>query len=148
MSYSADAFGAVDGMVEKFGFREGPTTEEVVDYRMGLLTEEYQETVGAYQVEDAEGIVDGHIDLIVIAMGNLAIFGVDAREAFDRVMEANMAKERGKRKETDPEGSSIIKPEGWVGPDHSDNHGVLDEVFEGTPEVDGSPQCSPRLRPA
>lgn len=130
MSYSADAFGAVDGMVEKFGFDKGPVTDDVVQYRMDLLTEEYQETVGAHQAEDAEALVDGHIDLIVIAMGNLAIFGVDARTAFDRVMEANMAKELGKRKPTDPEGSSILKPEGWVGPDHSDNHGVLDAIYE------------------
>ncbi len=130
MPYSPDAFGAVDAMVAKFGFADKPADSDVVQYRMDLLEEEFQETLGAHRTEDAEGLVDGHIDLIVIAMGNLAIFGVDAREAFDRVMEANMAKELGKRKPTDPDGSSIVKPDGWVGPDHSNNHGVLDVAYK------------------
>jgi hypothetical protein len=130
MSYSSDAIGSVEAMVEKFGFRAAEPTAEVVQYRMDLLTEEFQETVGAHQVDDPEGVVDGHVDLIVIALGNLSIFGVDPREAFDRVMSANMAKERGKRKDTDPEGSSIVKPSGWVAPDHSDNHGVLDKIYD------------------
>lgn len=127
-NYSADAFTAVDNMVDKFAFTAAPVSGEVVDYRIGLLTEEYQETVGAYQSGDPEGIVDGHVDLLVIVMGNLAMFGVDARVAFNRVMAANMAKVPGKRRDSDPEGVSMVKPEGWVGPDHHDNHGVLDAI--------------------
>lgn len=135
MSYSSNAFEAIDGFVDKFKFTEQDVTEEVVDYRMDLVTEEYQETIGAHMTGDAEGVVDGHVDMIVILMGNLAIMGIDGRQAFDRVMEANMAKQLGKRKETDPEGSSILKPDGWVGPNHSDNHGVLDEIYAKKPEA-------------
>ncbi len=130
MNYGERPFESIKEFAEKFNFKDGEVTEEVVDYRMSLLTEEYQETVGAHMVGNAEELVDGHIDLIVIAMGNLEIFGVDAHEAFNRVMVANMSKVLGKRRESDPEGKSIMKPEGWVGPDHSDNHGELDRVYD------------------
>jgi hypothetical protein len=130
MTYSSDAIGAVEAMVEKFGFKDGELTGNVVDYRIGLLTEEYQETIGAYRTGNAQEVVDGHIDMIVIALGNLSMFGVDAREAFDEVMNANMAKERGKRRESDPDSVSIVKPDGWVGPNHGGNTGKLDELFE------------------
>lgn len=129
MTYSNDAIGAVEEMLETFDCLGGPLTKDVYDYRMGLLEEEFDETMEAVETGDAEGIVDGHIDLIVIAIGNLATFGVNTRDAFDRVLTANMAKVAGKRAEGDPEGVSLTKPEGWVGPDHSDNHGELHDVI-------------------
>jgi hypothetical protein len=129
MKYSTHAFESVSKFADKFGFTSVEVTEEVVDYRIGLLTEEYQETIGAHRTANAEELIDGHIDIIIIAMGNLAIFGVNGEEAFDQVMAANMAKKLGKRRESDPEGSSIIKPEGWTGPDHSGNHGKLDDIY-------------------
>lgn len=117
-------------MVDKFGFKDQPLTEEILQYRMDLLHEEYLETVGAHHVGSAEELVDGHIDIIVIAIGNLAMFGVDAQKAFDEVMRANMAKKVGKRRDGDPDGVSITKPNGWVGPDHSDNLGVLNDIYK------------------
>lgn len=122
-------FLSIDEMVNKFGFKQGELTEEKLDYRMELLKEEMQETEGAWRVGNAEEWVDGHIDIIVIALGNLAIANVDSRRAFDEVMNANLRKEIGSRREGDIEGMSIRKPDGWVGPDHSDNHGDLDTVW-------------------
>jgi len=129
MTYSKDAIGAVEGFVDKFKFKEPEFTEEVLDYRMGLLKEEWQETDGAFRTSNPEELVDGHVDIIVIALGNLAMMGVDIQKAFDEVMRANMSKELGKRSLTDPDGVSIIKPQGWVGPDHKDNHGKLEAIF-------------------
>lgn len=129
MSYLNRPFQAVEDMVKHFGFMDRPVTKEVFDYRMGLLEEEYGETRVAADYGDPEGIVDGHIDLIIIAVGNLAMFGVDIDQAFDEVMTANLEKRRGKRSESDPEGASIYKPEGWVPPSHIGNHGILDEMF-------------------
>lgn len=129
MNYSENPINAVEAMAEKFGFYEVPVDNELVEYRVGLLKEEFKETIDAHAEGDAEKVVDGHIDLIVIAVGNLSMMGVDVHTAFDEVMKANMAKERRKRSETDPDGASIAKPEGWQPPDHSNNHGVLDEIY-------------------
>lgn len=129
MEYSNSPFHVVDSFVDRFGFKDEELTEETVDYRMSLLREEYQETDGAHRVNNVEELIDGHVDIIVVALGNLAIFGVNGRKAFDEVMRANMSKEKGKRRESDPDGQSIIKPLGWVGPNHEDNHGQLDEIY-------------------
>lgn len=128
-------FSSIDEFVNRFGFKEGELTEEKIDYRMGLLEGEYQETIGAWYTKDPEELIDGHIDVIVVALGNLAIFGVNSQQAFNEVMAANFRKVNGKKRESDPDGMSIIKPEGWVGPDHSDNHGELGSVWSKTQEI-------------
>ncbi len=127
---SYDQFAQIDTFVEKYGFTDVPYTPEVHQYRMDLLSEEYEETVGAHMTGDAECLVDGHVDMIVILMGNLAMMGVDGKRAFNEVMRANMSKVLAARKDGDPDGASIAKPVGWVGPDHSDNHGKLDEIYD------------------
>lgn len=125
----SNPFEEVNQLYDKFSMLGKPVTEAVVDYRFRLMEEEYDETVKAHNEGDAEGVVDGHVDQIVILIGNLMLFGVDPEEAWKRVMAANMAKERGRRGEEDA-AVSMVKPEGWVGPDHSDNHGGLDDVYE------------------
>lgn len=88
---------------------------------------------------NAEDIVDAMVDLCVVAIGTLNAMNVDAYEAWDRVHTANMAKEVGiKASRPNPLGlPDLIKPAGWVGPDHSDNIGYLSRFLiptEGTPE--------------
>lgn len=135
--YSDNPKKSIDQFVDKFGMRDDDLTEDVLDYRMSLFEEETQETIGAWRTKNPEELIDGHIDTIVIAMGNLAIFGVNFDEAFEEVMRANMSKERGKRRPTDPDNSSIVKPERWVAPDHSDNHGELDRILRDIDEILG-----------
>ncbi len=116
---------------KKFGFDSEPLDKEKLSFRMSLLNEEFHETFKAYQDEDAEEWVDGHIDLLVIALGNLHLAGVDIEKAWAEVVRANMSKERGIKKGREQSGGfDVIKPEGWKGPDHSDNHGTLDELFK------------------
>lgn len=133
--HGRDPFGSIDEFVNKFGFKDHELTNEIIDYRMSLLKEEFQETEGAWREENSEEWVDGHIDIIVVALGNLAIAGVNARVAFNEVMRANMDKELGSRRDSDPLGMSIIKPEGWASPDHSSNHGELDKVWNKSQEI-------------
>lgn len=141
MDCSQSQFNRVDNFVDKFGFCDFPYTEEVHQYRMDLLAEEYQETIGAHITSDPEGVIDGHIDMMVVIIGNLAMMGVDGQRAFNEVMRANMEKEIGKRREGDPNGASIVKPEGWRGPDHSDNLGKLASLYqvEGQTETTSTP---------
>ena len=77
-------------------------------------------------------MVDALIDLCVVAIGTLDAYGVDANMAWDEVLDANLNKEVGvKESRPNPLGlPDLIKPMGWVGPDHTGNHGALTEIFK------------------
>ena len=96
-----------------------------------MLTEEYGETLNAYLQGVAEEMIDGLIDLCVIAIGTLDIAGVDAQRAWASVLEANMAKVPGvKPGRPNPLGlPDLTKPSGWCGPDHSANLGDLERII-------------------
>lgn len=117
--------------LEKFRFNEQKLTKENLLFRMHLLQEEFSETNAAFYSEDAEEWIDGHIDLIVIAIGNLELAGVNTQKAWDEVQRANMSKIRGvKPGREESNGFDVLKPSGWKGPDHSDNHGRLKDILK------------------
>jgi len=101
--------------------------EQLLQFRVAFLKEEFDETFKATGEKDAEEIVDGLIDLCVVAIGTLDVMGIDADEAWYNVHKANMAKEVGvKESRPNPLGlPDLIKPEGWKAPDHTGNHGLL-----------------------
>jgi len=101
--------------------------EQLLHFRVAFLKEEFDETFKATGEKDAEEIVDGLIDLCVVAIGTLDLMGVDAEKAWNMVFNANMAKEVGvKESRPNPLGlPDLIKPEGWSAPDHTGNHGLL-----------------------
>jgi len=124
----------ITNMQEKFGVRDwvlDPANKDKLRdflvFRLDFLEEEFEETVLAYWDKDPEEIVDGLIDVCVIAIGTLLAFGVDADKAWDAVHKANMAKQPGvKLERPNPLGlPDLMKPEGWVNPSHSGNHGNL-----------------------
>lgn len=109
-------------------------------FRIDFLQEELDEMRSAYSgfqtgkvdsVKASDDTVDALIDLCVVAIGTLNAFDVDAYEAWDRVHNANMAKEVGvKASRPNPLGlPDLIKPEGWTAPEHSDNVGLLKNTF-------------------
>ena len=101
-----------------------------LDFRIDFIREELEETEAALVNMDAEEIVDGLIDLCVVAIGTLDAFGVDPYKAWDEILRANLSKEVGVKPERpNPMGlPDLIKPEDWEGPDHSDNHGKLNNI--------------------
>jgi len=115
---------------KKFGFDAQPATKKNLDFRMELLKEEYEETTTAYGNKDAEEVVDGLVDLIVIALGTLHLAGVSVNKAWSEVYRANMSKKRGVKKGREQSGGwDVMKPEGWIAPNHEGNHGTLDELL-------------------
>lgn len=120
-------------MHDKFGFHEAiaqmdsEKLRKMLAFRLRFLQEELDEAKNAQSAED---IVDAMIDLCVVAIGTLDAYNVDSQEAWNRVHEANMAKERGiKPERPNPLGlPDLIKPEGWVAPSHEGNHGILAEI--------------------
>jgi hypothetical protein len=108
-----------------------------LEFRIKFLQEELDELKlefdgnGATGLKAADNTVDALIDLCVVAIGTLNAFDVDAYEAWDRVHKANMTKEVGiKASRPNPLGlPDLIKPAGWVAPEHADNVGLLSEVY-------------------
>ena len=124
----------ISDMQDKYGVRKwvlDPKNKDhlrtFLDFRIDFLREELEETEAAMVSSDNEEIVDGLIDLCVVAIGTLLAFGVDAEKAWDEVHKANMSKEVGVKKERpNPLGlPDLMKPEGWKSPSHEDNHGDL-----------------------
>ena len=105
-------------------------TAEAADLELAINEDGKFEFMGDVSKTDPEEIVDGLIDMCVFAIGTLDVFNVDANEAWDRVYKANMDKNVGvKPGRPNPFGlPDLIKPEGWVAPNHTGNHGDLTEV--------------------
>lgn len=122
-------------MHEKFGVntRVRELSKEHLElflkFRKDFLAEELREL---NEAKDADDVVDALIDLIVVAVGTLDAFDVDAYLAWDRVLDANMAKSPGvKASRPNPLGlPDMIKPDGWVGPTHVDNVGMLSKLYD------------------
>ena len=106
--------------------------KEYMEFRIGMMQEELDETKKAFEQKDAAEMVDGIIDLCVFAIGTLEVFGVDANKAWDEVYKANMSKEVGiKQGRPNPLGlPDLVKPEGWKGPNHEGNHGNISDSFQ------------------
>ena len=104
--------------------------KKYLEFRIDFLQEELSETEAALVNMDAEEIVDGLIDLCVVAIGTLDAFGVDPYKAWDEVLKANLAKEVGVKPERpNPMGlPDLIKPDDWEAPNHNDNHGKLNNI--------------------
>lgn len=132
---SKDWSSDINKMHEKFGVHQAvdkmtdETRKQFLKFRIDFLKEELEETSKAFDEKDPEEIVDGLIDLCVVAIGTLDAFKVDAHEAWDEVLEKNMQKEPGvKPGRPNPYNlPDLIKPEGWQPPSHKGNHGILPE---------------------
>jgi len=101
-----------------------------LDFRIDFLREELGETEAALVSMDAEEIVDGLIDLCVVAIGTLDAFGVNPYKAWDEVLQANMAKEVGEKpSRPNPLGvPDLVKPDNWKAPSHKGNHGKFNDI--------------------
>ena len=120
-------FGVHDWVEDELKKGDWSRLQKFLDFRLDFLQEELNETRKATEAKDPAEIVDGLIDLCVIAIGTLDAFNVDAQKAWEEVHGCNMSKERGiKESRPNPLGlPDLIKPEGWKGPNHDDNTGYL-----------------------
>jgi predicted HAD superfamily Cof-like phosphohydrolase len=125
-----DKYGVNQWVKRKVAEGDLDPLHEYLNFRIKFLVEELTETQSAFANKDSEEIVDGLIDLCVVAIGTLDAFGINPYVAWDRVAEANMAKTVGvKASRPNPLGlPDLIKPEGWTAPSHEDNHGILPSV--------------------
>lgn len=126
-------FGVNEWVAKKIQEKDWASLRKFLEFRIAFLDEELGETKKAVAENDAEEIVDGLIDLCVVAIGTLDAFGVNAERAWNAVHDANMAKTPGvKESRPNPLGlPDLIKPEGWTAPSHAYNHAYLETLFNG-----------------
>lgn len=102
-----------------------PRTPRTLDARrlrssLQAMQEEIDEFEEATREGDVVAAADGLVDLVYFALGRLHEMGVPARAVFDEVQRANMEKVPGTlAKRQGWQGRDAVKPDGWVGPDHS-----------------------------
>ena len=120
---------------------------EVLHLRRTLLTEEFNEVLKAF-AELEEGQTDlaplmhELADLLYVAYGTFAVFGVDADAVFEEIHQANMRKLAGPRR---PDGK-LLKPAGWQPADVGQ---VLSRMKDAWPElVEGRNEVIAALRQA
>lgn len=104
--------------------------KQFLEFRIDFIREELEETETALISMDSEEIVDGLIDICVVAIGTLEAFGVDSYKAWDVVHKANMNKMVGvKPSRPNPLGlPDLIKPDDWEAPSHEGNHAKLNDI--------------------
>lgn len=109
----------VKAMHQKFGIENttglNHLTVEEKEFRSTAMLEELNEYIAADTLVDQ---YDALLDLIVFAVGTLERHGFPLLAGFEKVMEANMAKELGQNGEK--RGGfkrDLVKPEGWTAPE-------------------------------
>jgi len=118
------------GVNEKVKEFDKEKLQQFLNFRMSFLDEELNETKKAVREKNAEEIVDGLIDLCVVAIGTLDAMGIDSYDAWNKVLRANLQKKGGGKPERpNPLGlPDLIKPDGWKAPSHAKNHGLLSKL--------------------
>lgn len=135
-----DPVADVEAFHKKYGLeyvgRPRVLENELAEFRRKFLKEEYKEySEHMYQAiyylalrqsdklpEHLEGMLDALVDLVYVALGNAYMHGFNFREAWRRVHDANMKKERATRLADTRRGSlyDVVKPAGWRAPSHFD----------------------------
>ena len=104
---------------------------EFLKFRFRFLQEEIDEGQHAIEEGNAEEVVDSLVDLVVVAVGTLDLFGVNFNRAWYEVWRANMNKQVGiKAGRPNPFGlPDLVKDSNWIPPSHENNHGILPKAF-------------------
>jgi NTP pyrophosphatase (non-canonical NTP hydrolase) len=134
MTITGNVFRDLFNMHRQFGFHEQKFDKKALLHRVEFLQEELDEIKDAIVNKDAGAVLDGLIDLVVVAIGTIDLCNADGEIAWERVMNANNAKKVGFNKtRPNSDGVDLIKPEGWLPPVLDDLVGNLRAVlFEGT----------------
>lgn len=125
-------FDYIKKFVEKFSFKLDKSTPiEKIDFAVrGLILEEVNELLDALDNKDSEEFIDALGDISWLCNKLLIQLDVNPHLVYKEIGEANLSKERGIKPGREQSGGfDVIKPDGWKGPDHSNNHGILDEIF-------------------
>ena len=130
-------FGATEWVENMYYSKNYKILNDFLAFRLDFLEEEFEETQAAFLNKDHKEVVDGLIDLIVIAIGTLDLFKCDADVVWNKIHHSNMAKEPGANKSRkNPFGlPDMVKPKGWKSPNITkEDCGMLFDIFESEKE--------------
>ncbi len=124
------------GFHEKTDWMSPEKLQAMLSFRADFIQEELTELYLAIEERSAEEVVDSLVDLCVVAIGTLDLYGIDGQRAWASVLDANMSKALGvKEGRPNPLGlPDLVKPEGWEAPSHVGNHGTLTEMWGDKPK--------------
>lgn len=94
---------------------------DALSFRLKFLYEELHEFEDSAKWQDLEGMADALVDLVYIAMGTALMMGLPWQDLWNNVQRANMTKRLAKPDGSDSKRGNpldVVKPPGWVGPDH------------------------------
>lgn len=128
---NVDMISDIQKMLTHYGFKSDQLTHERLNFRLQLLQEECQETMTAFESSNEREVVDGLIDIIVVALGTLELSGININKAWSEVHRANMTKVRGVKPGRHSDGWDLYKPLNWQEPDHLHNTGNLKNILKG-----------------
>ena len=83
---------------------------------MNLITEEYRETIEAFDNDDLIEVADGLADMVWVIMGMCSSCGIDFNKVWEEVRASNMSKFVDGRAIKN-EAGKIMKPETYFKPD-------------------------------
>jgi predicted HAD superfamily Cof-like phosphohydrolase len=130
---SKNWFNDISDLHTKFEIRPPCFNGEFLRFRQKFIEEEVIELDKAIIDNDPEAFVDALIDICVVAIGTLEAGRVDGQKAWDEVHRANMSKIKGNNPTRENSGGcDLIKPEGWIPPNHQGNTGLIGSAIEGT----------------
>jgi predicted HAD superfamily Cof-like phosphohydrolase len=90
-------------------------TEDVLAFRIGFIAEELAEFCAAHSTKNMAKAADALVDLAYVILGTAHFMGIPFDGIWAEVQRTNMTKVR-----LPDSGitTKIVKPEGWVAPDH------------------------------
>ena len=100
---------------------EGEALDEIMKLRKERMIEELQEFFDAHDAGDHVEMADALVDLVYVVMGTAHVLGYPWEAIWQEVHAANMRKIRAPKDGAGSRygnGYDVIKPPGWVGPDH------------------------------
>jgi predicted HAD superfamily Cof-like phosphohydrolase len=93
-------------------------TKEVLLARADFIQEELNEFRSSVENGDYLEQIDALVDMVVVAKGTAVMMGLRWKWHWDEVHRANLMKEIGKNEKRPDMPFDLIKPEGWIGPNH------------------------------
>ena len=86
--------------------------------RAEFIQEELDELKEAILQGDFLEQIDALVDIVVVCKGSAVLMGIPWGGHWNEVMRANMGKEPGAQSKRPGMKHDLIKPPGWMGPDH------------------------------
>lgn len=105
----------------------GHEKKQLAELYMDLITEEYKETLEAFNEDDLVGIADGLADMVWVIMGLANVLGIPFDDVWREVKNSNMSK-CVDGKVIKNEAGKVMKPDTYFPPNIAKIIGVQNEV--------------------